>query len=170
MARFFIKTDGASRGNPGPSGYGCVIENEDGLVLAKISGYIGEATNNVAEYLAAKHGIEGLSVLLNEEAGSPPELTEGRWIGLNSLQDDVTLFSDSELLVKQMTGEYAVKNEDLKKLHSQLNRICEDNFQSVKFMHIRRGLNSLADSLANDGIDDYLRLGRDQNVLTTTEE
>ena len=147
MVRYFVKTDGASRGNPGHSGYGCVIENEDGDILANLKGYISDhSTNNEAEYIAAFKGLTGLSQFLNEN----PE-------GYVSFDVDVTLFSDSELLVKQMNGDYAVKDDKIKVVNRALTDAVEDLFQSVKFMHIRRGLNSMADRLANDGIDDYFR-------------
>lgn len=77
--------------------------------------------------------------------------------GYASFDVDVTLFSDSELLVKQMSGEYKVKNERMKVLNEELGSVAEDMFASVKFMHIKRGYNSMADRLANDAIDDYFR-------------
>jgi len=147
MVRYYVKTDGASRGNPGHSGYGCVLENEDGEILAQLKGYINDkATNNESEYIAAIKGLAGLNHFLLEN----PE-------GYVSYDVDVTLFSDSELLVKQMSGEYQVKNERIKILHGELDSTAEEMFASVKFMHIRRGYNSMADRLANDAIDDFFR-------------
>lgn len=147
MVRYYVKTDGASRGNPGHSGYGCVLENEDGEILAQLKGYINDkSTNNESEYIAAIKGLAGLNHFLLEN----PE-------GYVSYDVDVTLFSDSELLVKQMSGEYQVKNERIKILHGELDSTAEEMFASVKFMHIRRGYNSMADRLANDAIDDFFR-------------
>jgi len=147
MVRYFIKTDGASRGNPGHSGYGCVIENEDSEILAQLKGYINDkTTNNESEYIAALKGLVGLNHFLLEN----PE-------GYVSYDVDVTLFSDSELLVKQMNGEYQVRNERIMKLNEELNEAVDNLFESVKFMHIKRGMNSMADRLANDAIDDHFR-------------
>ena len=87
MVRYYVKTDGASRGNPGHSGYGCVLENEDGDILAQLKGYINDkSTNNESEYIAAAMGLTGLHQFINEN----PE-------GYASFDVDVTLFSDSEL-------------------------------------------------------------------------
>jgi|MDTC01.3.fsa_nt_gb ribonuclease HI len=153
MVRYYVKTDGASRGNPGHSGYGCVLENEDGDILAQLKGYINDkSTNNESEYIAARKGLIGLHNFINEN----PE-------GYVSFDVDVTLFSDSELLVKQMSGEYKVKNERMRVLHEELGSTAEDFFASVKFMHIKRGYNSMADRLANDAIDDFFRQQGDVN-------
>ena len=103
-------------------------------------------TNNESEYIAALKGLVGLNHFLLEN----PE-------GYVSYDVDVTLFSDSELLVKQMNGEYQVRNERIMKLNEELNDVVENLFESVKFMHIKRGMNSMADRLANDAIDDHFR-------------
>lgn len=153
MVRYYVKTDGASRGNPGHSGYGCVLENEDGDILAQLKGYINDkSTNNESEYIAAAMGLTGLHQFINEN----PE-------GYASFDVDVTLFSDSELLVKQMSGDYKVKNERMKVLHAELGSVADEMFASVKFMHIKRGYNSMADRLANDAIDDFFRQQGDAN-------
>ena len=96
-------TDGGARGNPGPAAYGYVLEADDGTLLAAHGERIGVATNNVAEYRALIAGLE-----------------KALELGL----DEVGVVSDSELLVKQMTGEYRVKNEALKKLNDEAERVA----------------------------------------------
>ncbi len=124
-------TDGGARGNPGPAAYGYVLEAEDGTVLAAHGEKIGVATNNVAEYRALIAGLEKAREL---------ELTE------------VEVISDSELLVKQMTGEYRIKNEALQELASQASRAAR-RIGNVSYRAVRREHNELADSLVNEALD-----------------
>jgi ribonuclease HI len=126
-----IFTDGGARGNPGPAGIGCVIFNEQGEVLAEISKYIGEATNNQAEYQAL---IVGLAKA--EELG-------GR---------EIEVFLDSELVVKQMNREYRVKDKDLAPLFVKVYNATL-GFKKIVFKHIRREKNELADKLVNLALD-----------------
>ena len=128
-ARLF--TDGGARGNPGPAAYGFVLEAEDGTVLASDGQPIGIATNNVAEYSALIAGLERAAEL-----------------GI----DDVEVVSDSELLVKQMLGEYRVKNEALKLLNDQAHRLAS-RLRSVDYTAVRREHNELADRLVNEALD-----------------
>jgi ribonuclease HI len=125
-----LHIDGAARGNPGPAAYAIVL-SRPGLPAVEEAQTIGTATNNVAEYTAL---IEGL--------GMAAEL------GVNSL----TVLSDSELLVKQMNGEYRVKNADLLELHREAGRLMRA-FESVRISHIRREQNRRADELANSALD-----------------
>jgi ribonuclease HI len=124
-------TDGGARGNPGPAAYGYVIEAEDGTVLASHGERIGVATNNVAEYRALIAGLEKAVAL------GVPELE---------------VVSDSELLVKQMTGEYRVKNEALKGLSLQAARLARE-IGKVSYTAVRREHNELADRLVNEALD-----------------
>lgn len=124
-------TDGGARGNPGPAGYGVRIESEDGGVLAELSASIGVSTNNVAEY----HGL--IAALEWAVAHKHPR---------------VRVRSDSELLVRQMRGEYKVKHPNLRPLHREATRLATE-LQSVVFEHVRRDLNREADRLANKAID-----------------
>jgi ribonuclease HI len=126
-----LSTDGGARGNPGPAAYGYVLETEDGTVLAAEGEKIGVATNNVAEYSALIAGLE-----------------KALELGL----DDVEVISDSELLVKQMTGEYRVKNEALRELSSRASRL-EHRVGSVTYRAVRREHNELADRLVNEALD-----------------
>jgi ribonuclease HI len=128
-ARLF--TDGGARGNPGPAAYGFVLEAEDGTVLAAEGEAIGVATNNVAEYAALVAGLKKAIEL------HVPELE---------------VISDSELLVKQMRGEYRVKNEGLRPLFLDASRLAM-LLQSVEYRHVKRAHNELADRLVNEALD-----------------
>ena len=128
-ARLF--TDGGARGNPGPAAYGFVIEAEDGTVLDACGEAIGPATNNVAEYRALLAGLE-------------------RAIELGVTELDVV--SDSELLVKQMRGEYRVKNPGLMPLSVEAGRLAR-SLGRVRYTAVRRHENQLADRLVNEALD-----------------
>ena len=124
-------TDGGARGNPGPAAYGYVLEAEDGTVLAAHGERIGVATNNVAEYRALIAGLEKAVEL------AVPE---------------VEVVSDSELLVKQMNGEYRVKNAALQDLSIQASRLARE-LGKVSYTAVRREHNKLADQLVNEALD-----------------
>lgn len=127
-----VFTDGASRGNPGEAGVGLVFFDRDGKELLRKGRYIGQSTNNVAEYTA-------LLVALEEAAR----------LGASRLR----VFSDSELMIKQLRGEYQVKNESLQPLHqAALSQAA--SFDSVSYTHVPRERNKIADRLANEAIDD----------------
>ena len=126
-----LSTDGGARGNPGPAAYGYVLEAEDGTVLAAHGERIGVATNNVAEYSALIAGLE-----------------KALELGV----DEVEVVSDSELMVKQMRGEYRVKNEALQELWSQAGRLARQ-VGSVAYTAVRREHNKLADTLVNEALD-----------------
>jgi probable phosphoglycerate mutase len=126
-----LSTDGGARGNPGPAAYGFVLEAEDGTVLAAEGLAIGVATNNVAEYRALVAGLER---------------------ALELGVDEVDVVSDSELLVKQMTGEYRVKNEALRALSLQAARLAA-KLRGVSYRAVRREHNELADRLVNEALD-----------------
>ena len=124
-------TDGGSRGNPGPAAYAFVLEAEDGTVLDARGEAIGVATNNVAEYSALVAGL-GRAV----EAGVR----------------ELEVRSDSELMVKQMRGEYRVKNRDLQSLFLDASRAARE-IGRVTYTHVRREHNELADRLVNEALD-----------------
>jgi ribonuclease HI len=128
-ARLF--TDGGSRGNPGPAAYAFVLEADDGTVLDARGEAIGVATNNVAEYSALVAGLERAV-----EAGV----------------DELEVVSDSELLVKQMRGEYRVKNRALQDLVLDASRLAR-KIQRVTYTAVRREHNERADSLVNEALD-----------------
>jgi ribonuclease HI len=124
-------TDGGARGNPGPAAYGFVLEHPDGSVIAAHGEKIGIATNNVAEYSALIAGLEKAIEL-----------------GLSVIE----VVSDSQLMVKQMKGEYKVKNEALYDLWLEAGRLAR-KIPSVSYTWVRREHNELADKLLNDALD-----------------
>src|SRR5205085_10796564 len=123
-------TVGGARGNPGPAAYGFVLEDEAGAVLEARGEAIGIATNNVAEYSALIAGLR--------RAGE---------LGV----DELEVVSDSELMVKQMTGEYRVKNEALRDLFDEASRL-ERRVGRVRYRAVRREHNELADRPVNDAL------------------
>lgn len=126
-----LSTDGGARGNPGPAAYAYVLEAEDGTVLAAHGERIGVATNNVAEYRGL---VAGLAKAVE--------------LGV----DEVEVVSDSELLVKQMRGEYRVKNEALRALSLEATRLARQ-LGRVTYRAVRREHNELADRLVNEALD-----------------
>jgi ribonuclease H / adenosylcobalamin/alpha-ribazole phosphatase len=126
-----LSTDGGARGNPGPAAYGYVLEADDRTILAAHGETIGVATNNVAEYRALIAGLE-----------------KAIEVGV----DELEVVSDSELLVKQMKGEYRVKNENLRPLAVQASRLARQ-VGRVRWTSVRREHNELADRLVNEALD-----------------
>ena len=127
-----LSTDGGARGNPGPAAFAYVLETDDGTVLDARGEAIGVATNNVAEYRALVAGLEKAAEL-----------------GL----DEIEVVSDSELLVKQMRGEYRVKNAALAVLKDDAEQLA-DRIGRVTYRAVRREQNTLADSLVNQALDE----------------
>ncbi|MGC2424700.1 MAG: ribonuclease HI family protein [Nitrospirota bacterium] len=126
-----IFTDGASRGNPGEAGIGVLIEDSSGSRLKEIRRYLGKATNNQAEYAALLTGLQA-----SREMGA----------------EDVSVFADSELLVKQMKGEYKVKHPLLLPLYTEAKTLTS-GLKKFRITHIPRAQNAHADALANEAID-----------------
>ncbi|MFH1830133.1 MAG: ribonuclease HI family protein [Pseudomonadota bacterium] len=131
MNRITIYTDGAARGNPGPAGAGAILTDEDGRVIVEVCRYLGEMTNNQAEYRALLLAIE-----------------EAKRIGATN----VVIFSDSELVVKQIKGDYRVKNEGIKPLHEKILKLLQE-IGEYTIDHVLRENNKHADRLANLAID-----------------
>ena len=129
--RLTIKTDGGARGNPGPAGAGVAIWDEQGRLILERGFFLGVMTNNQAEYEGLLRGLEAAG-----ELGA----------------DQVEVFCDSELLVKQINGEYRVKNAQLKKLYEKAV-VLQGQFKSVRVRHIRRCENADADRMANRAMD-----------------
>ncbi len=128
---FTLFVDGASRGNPGDASIGCTILDSEGEEIFTVSERIGIATNNVAEYTAL---VQGLKKALNEKISN------------------IKVKADSELMVKQMKGQYKVKNLALKDLWIQAQKVSKE-FESFSIEHVRREQNSRADELANLALD-----------------
>ncbi|NMA03176.1 MAG: ribonuclease HI family protein [Clostridiales bacterium] len=126
-----MHTDGGARGNPGIAGIGIVIEDKDGNSIREISQYIGEQTNNMAEYKALSRGLEAALDL-----------------GIKK----ITCYLDSELVVKQLKGEYRVKNERIISMYNMVMPLIKE-FDDFKVIHVKRELNKKADKLVNEAID-----------------
>ncbi|MDE2311873.1 MAG: ribonuclease HI family protein [Patescibacteria group bacterium] len=129
--KLIINTDGGARGNPGPAGIGVVIRDESGQILARHNQYIGKTTNNVAEYRAL--------ILALAEAGKHDA-------------DELLVNMDSELIVRQMTGQYKIKEPTLQALAAEVLKLRRQ-FKNVAFRHVPREQNKDADLLVNQAID-----------------
>ena len=142
LKRIRIYTDGGARGNPGPAASAAVLkelkDGKEGKVLAEASRYLGETTNNQAEYTAIIIGLEKAKELGAKE---------------------VELVMDSELAVRQLTGEYKVKHPEIAKRFLEVWHL-RNGFHSVTFAHVRREKNKEADALVNKTIDAHLKRGR----------
>jgi ribonuclease HI len=131
LNRLTVNVDGGARGNPGPAAIAAVIRDEGGEVLEEVSERIGKATNNVAEYKALLLGIERAAAL-----------------GASELE----MVGDSELIVRQVKGEYKVRDAALRELHTQVKRAL-GSFDSWSIRHVRREHNADADRLVNEALD-----------------
>ena len=131
MEKLVVNVDGGARGNPGPAAIGAVVRGSDGEVLEERGERIGKATNNVAEYRALLLGIERAAAL-----------------GASELE----LVGDSELIVRQVKGEYKVKDANLRELHSRVKRALGD-FERWSIRHVGRAENAEADRLVNQVLD-----------------
>jgi ribonuclease HI len=129
--KLVVHVDGGARGNPGPAAIGVVVTTPEGEVVRAMGTTIGEATNNVAEYRALLHGIE-----------------VARELGASELE----IYGDSELVVKQVRGEYKVKDAGLKPLHAEARSALAE-VGSWSFDHVRRENNADADLLVNQALD-----------------
>lgn len=129
-----IYTDGGSRGNPGPAASGAVIKTPEGEVLAEVKKYLGETTNNQAEYVAIVIGLEKAA-----ELGAT----------------HVKMFMDTQLAVKQLNGEYKVKNPGIAQRFLEVRNTAMQ-FKRVTFEHVRREFNKEADALVNQCLDEEL--------------
>ena len=135
MEKVIVNVDGGARGNPGPAAVGAVAADPDGTVLAERGAYIGETTNNVAEYRALLLGLE-----LARELGA----------------GDVEVVNDSELVAKQISGDYRVKHAGLKPLYLEAMKAMR-GFDRATVRSVRRESNTRADALVNEALDDALK-------------
>jgi ribonuclease HI len=129
--RVVLYVDGGARGNPGPSGIGLVMTDPDGRELDRANAYIGVATNNAAEYRAVILGVERAAALGARE---------------------VEIVNDSQLVARQLSGEYRVRSDDLRPLHAQARRALR-RFDRWSIRSVPREQNELADALVNEAID-----------------
>ncbi len=128
----YANTDGGSRGNPGESAIGVVI-NFPNEPTIEIKEKIGISTNNVAEYTAVRTALENIKK--------------------RTCEMSVEITMDSELVQRQLTGIYKIKDENLRKIYQDI-KILEKNFPSVKYHHVKREMNKIADSLVNAALDE----------------
>jgi ribonuclease HI len=126
-----LHVDGASRGNPGEAGFGVHVASAEGETIAGLYGYLGRATNNVAEYQALLHGLR---------------------FALERGAREVRVFSDSELLVRQLAGRYRVKSSGLLPLFREAQSLLA-RFETARVSHVPREENREADALANKAVD-----------------
>jgi ribonuclease HI len=145
--KMILRTDGGARGNPGPAAAGVVIENSSGNTLFAAGFFLGEATNNVAEYQAIRKGVRQV---------------------LDMGGRNMVLYSDSELIVKQLRGEYRVKNPTLRECYQQVTALL-DELDGFEINHVYREGNSEADALVNRSLDIRADVG-DVAGSSTTEK
>jgi ribonuclease HI len=133
---FILYADGGSRGNPGPAGAGALVRDEEGVQVVTVSEYLGVATNNIAEYTAVLRALQQLHTLLG--SGSSGASVEARL--------------DSQLVVRQMNGEYKIKHPNIVPLAGKVKEVGR-SFKSLTFTHVYREDNKEADALANQAMD-----------------
>lgn len=134
MQRLRVYSDGAARGNPGPSGAGAVLVEPSGQVVARLGKYLGVQTNNYAEYMGLLLG-----------------LTRARELGVR----EVEVFADSELMIRQLGGRYQVKSATLRPLYEEAVKLLND-FSRVKLVHVPREMNKAADEMSNRAIEERM--------------
>jgi ribonuclease HI len=132
--RMRVYSDGAARGNPGPSGAGAVLTDPDGKVLARVGKFLGRQTNNYAEYMGLLIGLK-----------------HARELGAR----EVDVYADSELMIRQLGGRYQVKSATLKPLYDEAVRLLK-GFAKVKLVHVPREMNREADEMSNRAIDERM--------------
>lgn len=130
--RYIINIDGACRGNPGPASVGVILRDSTGKIVDKVGAFIGTATNNIAEYTSL---IVGLKFALKHGA------------------NQILVRSDSQLMVRQMTGVYKIKSDHLRKLAMEAASLARQ-FDSIQYQSVPRAQNADADKIANEALDD----------------
>lgn len=135
MQNITVHTDGGARGNPGPAGIGIAVYDDTSALMSELAEYIGEATNNVAEYTAIVRALEHVATAVSD-----------------SKAVHLTVKLDSELVQRQMNGVYKVKDATLKTYFDKAKQLTNE-YASVTFIHIPRSENKAADKLANDAMD-----------------
>lgn len=134
VPRLRVYSDGAARGNPGPSGAGAVLVEPSGQVVDRLGKFLGVQTNNYAEYMGLLLGLK-----------------RARELGVR----EVEVFADSELMIRQLGGRYQVKSPSLRPLYEEALRLLND-FMRVKLVHVPREMNTAADEMSNRAIDERL--------------
>ena len=137
MERLIIYTDGGARGNPGPAAVGVVIQDEAGKIVKELSEYIGETTNNQAEYEAVIRALRAAKKIFGER-----------------LRDmEVEMRMDSELVARQLSGIYRVKDQGLKEQFAKVAELRLEWVPNIAFVHVPRAKNARADLLVNECLD-----------------
>ena len=134
VKKLIIYTDGGSRGNPGPSGIGVVIKDSQGNILKRISKFLGRRTNNYDEYEAVVEALGGAKTLLDKGG-------------------EIEVRMDSELVQRQLSGKYQIKEESLFPSFIKIHNLEVKYFPKIKYVHVRREDNKEADFLANQAMD-----------------
>ena len=137
MEKIILNTDGGARGNPGPAGIGVQIQSADGKVLKEVSEFIGNSTNNFAEYNAVMVGLHTVKKMYGKAT--------------KDMEFEVRL--DSELVQKQLSHEYQIKEPGLVPFFIEIHNLQVSNFPHLTFTHIPREQNKEADRLANEAMD-----------------
>jgi len=144
MDKIYINTDGGSRGNPGPAAIGAVFYNKEQEVVHSIKEYIGEGTNNEAEYRAI---IKALQVLLKT-----------KWFSENNTAEkQVICRLDSQLVVEQINGNFKIKQPHIQALMNEVKECIIQMHLNISFIHIPREENKMADKLVNQALDEVLK-------------
>lgn len=138
MKKIILYTDGGARGNPGPAGAGAALFDENGRTIKEASEYLGHRTNNYAEYRAVVMGLEMVAKHFGKAQCAAIE---------------VLVRMDSELIQKQLTGEYQIKEETLFPFFIQIHNLRVSTFPHLSFSHVPRAENKRADALANEAMD-----------------
>ena len=139
-----VFTDGGSRGNPGPAASAFVVF-DNSKILAKEGKFLGNTTNNIAEYNALLLAVE--------------------WLDKNKLTENIKFFLDSELIVKQLNKTYKIKNKNLKIIFLRINKLLDEGFEGSSFIHVPRGQNKLADELVNKILDENMKISRSRGTF-----
>jgi len=137
MEKIIVHTDGGARGNPGPAGIGVVIADSDGKVLKEFSEFLGNGTNNFAEYQAVASALQALK----------------KKFGKKTKEVAFEIKLDSELVQKQLSNQYQIKEPGLVPLFIEIHNLRVSNFPHITFTHVRREQNKRADELANEAMD-----------------
>lgn len=167
MKNLKIYTDGGARGNPGPSACGVVIKNENGEIILKTSKYLGIATNNQAEYEALILALQKAKGIFKSRGAkfcaqnTCTQKSRNTKFCVPTGDKNIECYLDSELVVKHLNHEYKIKDENLQPLFIKVWNLTLD-FDCVKFIHIPREKNKLADELVNGELDEQ---GRNKSLF-----
>ncbi len=137
MEKIFVYTDGGSRGNPGPAGAGIYVCDHEKKMLKEVAKYLGVGTNNMAEYQAVVIALKTLKKVY----------------GVRTRMIQFEIRMDSELIQRQLTGVYKVKDQNLAVYFAMIKKMCASDFPHITFVHVRREQNKDADRLANEAMD-----------------